>query len=178
MTKRSRMQRLAKFALVIALAATVFVAGGIGAFRSLRSDSSEAANTATTVATGDLLAPNAGAGQGLGATIESLQQRLAEAPQDWRSFATLGLAYVQQARITSDPSFYPKAQGVLRTSMRLQPQDNEGALVGLAALAAARHDFSAALRYGRQAGQVDPYDGNVYGVIGDAQLELGRYDDA
>ena len=50
--------------------------------------------------------------------------------------------------------------------------------MGLAALAAARHDFAAALRYGRQARQVDPYDGNVYGVIGDAQLELGRYDEA
>ena len=25
---------------------------------------------------------------------------------------------------------------------------------------------------------MNPYDGNVYGVIGDAQLELGRYDDA
>ena len=37
------MQRLAKFALVIALAATVFVAGGIGAFRSLRSEASDGA---------------------------------------------------------------------------------------------------------------------------------------
>ena len=72
--------------------------------------------------------------------------RLAASPQDWRSFASLGLAYVQQARITSDPSYYPKAQGVLRTSIALQPQDNEAALVGMAALAAARHDFSAALR--------------------------------
>ena len=91
------MQRLANVALVIALAATVFVAGGIGAFRSLRYDSSGATvKAANAVATGDLLAPTAGAGQGLGAMIELLQQRLAEAPQDWRSFATLGLAYVTE----------------------------------------------------------------------------------
>ena len=120
------MQRLAKFALVLGLAAAVFVAGGIGAFRSLRSEASDGAvNTATTVATGDLLAPTVGAGQGLGATIESLQQRLAEAPQDWRSFASLGLAYVQQARITADPSYYPKAAGrAPHARSRLQPQDN------------------------------------------------------
>ena len=85
---------------------------------------------------------------------------------------------MQQARVTSDPSFYPKAQGALRRSLDLQPQDNEGALVGMAALAAARHDFAAALRLGTSARQIDPYDANVYGVIGDAQLELGRYQDA
>jgi tetratricopeptide (TPR) repeat protein len=172
------MQRLAKLATVIGLATAVFVAGGIGVFRSLRSDAGEAATTATTVDTADLLAPTAGSGSGLGTTIVNLQQRLADSPGDWRSYATLGLAYVQQARITADPSFYPKAEGVLRRSLDLQPQGNEGALVGMAALAAARHDFSAALRFGERARQVDPYDGNVYGVIGDAQLELGRYDDA
>ena len=173
------MQRLAKFALVIGLAVAVFVTGGIGAFRSLRSEASGARQHRHHGGQPAICwhRPPVPA-RVLGATIESLQERLAEAPQDWRSFATLGLAYVQQARITSDPSFYPKAQGVLRTSMRLQPQGNEGALVGLAALSAARHDFSAALRYGLQARRVDPCDGNVYGVIGDAQLELGRYDAA
>jgi tetratricopeptide (TPR) repeat protein len=47
--------------------------------------------------------------------------------------------------------------------------------VGLAALAAARHDFAGALRDGERARHVDPYGGAVYGVIGDALVELGRY---
>ena len=42
----------------------------------------------------------------------------------------------------------------------------------------ARHDFADALQYGRRAAALNPYNGDVYGVIGDAQVELGRYDDA
>jgi tetratricopeptide (TPR) repeat protein len=48
----------------------------------------------------------------------------------------------------------------------------------MGALAAARHDFTGALSWGEQAREINPYNGNVYGVIGDAQVELGRYDDA
>jgi tetratricopeptide (TPR) repeat protein len=51
-------------------------------------------------------------------------------------------------------------------------------MVGMAALAAARHDFAGALRWGEQAKSINPYNGNVYGVIGDAQVELGRYREA
>ena len=68
-----------------------------------------------------------------------------------QAFASLGLAYVQQARVTADPSYYPKAQGVLERSLGLERSDNFAAMVGMAALAAARHDFAGALRWGEQA---------------------------
>jgi tetratricopeptide (TPR) repeat protein len=110
--------------------------------------------------------------------IASLQTRLRSLPDDWGSWATLGLAYVQEARVSADPSFYPKAEGALRRSLRLHPGGNFQALTGEGALAAARHDFAGALRWGERARAINPYNGNVYGVIGDAQVELGRYDDA
>ena len=44
--------------------------------------------------------------------------------------------------------------------------------------ALARHDFSGALAWGERARKIDPYSGNVYGVIGDAEVELGHYADA
>ncbi len=47
--------------------------------------------------------------------------------------------------------------------------------MGLGALAAAQHDFAAALRWGRRAVRTAPFDADAYGVLGDAQLELGRY---
>jgi tetratricopeptide (TPR) repeat protein len=47
--------------------------------------------------------------------------------------------------------------------------------VGLGSLAAARHDFAEALRWGRRAVRAAPFDADAYGVLGDAQLELGRY---
>ena len=166
------MKRTGKIATVSVLAIGLFVVAGAGAFRTLRTETPAAALPAPGV---PVLTPGGG---NLDATIASLQERLKALPSDWKSFASLGQAYVQQGRITADPTYYPMAEGALAQSLALQPQDNEGALVGMAALAAARHDFAAALRFGERAKAVNAYDANVYGVIGDAQVELGRYPQA
>jgi tetratricopeptide (TPR) repeat protein len=110
--------------------------------------------------------------------IAGIQERLRRAPGDARAWAGLGFAYVQQARITGDPTYYPKAEESLRKSLELTPSRNGAALVGMGALAAARHDFAAALRWGERARAINPYDATVYGVIGDALIELGRYPEA
>ena len=169
------MRQRTRIAAAAAIACALFVAGGVGLFHSLRTerpyDSSQA-----TVRSDALLAPVVTGS--LNEIITSLQQRLRALPTDWRSFASLGLAYVQEARVTADPSYYPKAQGVLQQSLKLDAADNFQAMVGMASLAAARHDFSGALNWGEKAKAINPYNGNVYGVIGDAQVELGRYDDA
>ncbi len=41
-----------------------------------------------------------------------------------------------------------------------------------------RHDFRGALRLGREARELAPDSSSPYGVVGDALLELGRYDEA
>jgi len=168
------MKRVARIGGAAVLAAALFVAGGIGLFRS-GGDGAHAQGATTTTAD-TLLAPAISGS--LEQIIENLQSRLRVLPTDWQAFASLGLAYVQQARVTADPSYYPKAQGVLERSLGLERNDNFAAMVGMAALAAARHDFAGALRWGEQAKAINPYNGNVYGVIGDAQVELGRYQDA
>ena len=114
----------------------------------------------------------------LDGTIASLQDRLRAFPDDWRSSASLGLAYVAQARVTGDPSWYPKAEGILARSLGVNADDNVEGLLGLGMLDLARHDFSAALGRGRRAAELDPHGAEAYGVIGDALLELGRYDRA
>jgi tetratricopeptide (TPR) repeat protein len=122
--------------------------------------------------------PQAGPGRDFAASVARAQQRLRDVPGDYVTWAELGLSYVQQARITADPSYYPKAQGAFEASRRVRRDDNALALVGLAALAAARHDFPGALAQGRRALAVDPYSAPAYGVVGDALVELGRYDEA
>jgi tetratricopeptide (TPR) repeat protein len=169
------MKRMAQIGAAAMLAVLLFVAGGIGLFRS-DGDGVDAQVPASAVRADALLAPVVSGS--LEQIIENLQARLRQLPTDWRSFASLGLAYVQQARVTADPSYYPKAEGVLRRSLELERRDNFAAMVGMAALAAARHDFAGALRWGERAREINPYNGNVYGVIGDAQVELGRYHDA
>jgi tetratricopeptide (TPR) repeat protein len=118
-------------------------------------------------------APDAGADP-----IAAAQRRLQRLPGDWNTWAELGMAYVQRARVTGDQADYPLAQQALERSLRVRPRDNATALTGLGALAAARHDFPAALRHGRAALAVDPYRAAAMGVVADALTELGRYDEA
>jgi tetratricopeptide (TPR) repeat protein len=114
----------------------------------------------------------------LAGRIARAQQRLVRVPGDWPTWAELGMAYVQQARLTGDPSYYPKADGALHRSLTEHPDGNHLAFIGLGALAAARHDFSAALSYGYQALAIDPYSAPAQGVVADALVELGRYPQA
>ncbi len=108
-------------------------------------------------------------------SIARAQQRLRDAPTDYRTWAELGAAYVQQGRITGDPSYYPKSDGALKRSLQLNQADNWEALTGMGALANARHDFTAALSWGRKAQAVNAYSASVYGVLNDALTQLGDY---
>jgi len=119
-----------------------------------------------------------GPGQDLDAAIRKTQEHLRVRPDDWSTWAELGMAYVQQARITADPAYYPRAEGALKRSLKVRPKDNALALTGQGALAAARHAFGTALRLGQQAAAIDPYLATAHGVVGDALIELGRYDEA
>ncbi|WP_063753223.1 tetratricopeptide repeat protein, partial [Streptomyces resistomycificus] len=116
-------------------------------------------------------------GGGLDASIAALQAHLRSQPKDFGSWATLGLAYVEQARTKGDPSRYPQAERALKRALDLDP-DNDQALAGRAALAAARHDFEDALKYADQALEQNPYSERALSSRIDAYVELGRYDDA
>lgn len=110
--------------------------------------------------------------------IAAAHRRLQRIPDDWKTWAELGMAYVQRARATGDQDDYPRAQQALERSLRVRPRDNGIALTGLGALAAARHDFPTALRHGRAALAVDPFRAAALGVVADALTELGRYEEA
>jgi tetratricopeptide (TPR) repeat protein len=171
---RSRVRRGGRALLVAGLAVALFVVGGIGLFRSVRSE-----RPAVSIRVAPALADRPVVASGtLSRTIASLQDRLKALPEDFGSWSALGLAYVQQARVTADPSFYPKAEEALNRSLSLRARENFQALTGLAALAAARHDFGAALEFGNRAEAINPDNANVHGVIGDALIELGRYPEA
>jgi tetratricopeptide (TPR) repeat protein len=159
--------------LIVGLAVAMFAVGGLGLWRG--SGPGPAERTRVPVDRSARAAGPAILTGTLPEQIASLQRRLRALPSDWSSWATLGLAYVQEARVTADPRYYPKAQGALARSLALRPRGNFDADVGEGALALARHDFAGALAWGERGRAVNPYDDNVYGVIGDAQIELGRY---
>jgi tetratricopeptide (TPR) repeat protein len=154
---------------VVALAVAMLALGGLGPWGATNEDpgprTAGARVSALTAAAG---------GDRLDATIASLQRLLGERAH-WRPLASLGLAYLTKGRATADPAYYSKAEAVLRQSLRLHASGNTEARLGLGALAAARHDFHGALRWGRSAQRLNPQGADAYGVMADALVELGRY---
>jgi tetratricopeptide (TPR) repeat protein len=108
------------------------------------------------------------------ALVLRLQDGLRKQPSNLHGLDLLGLAYQQRARETGDPSYYGKAEGVLRRALRFAPHDLQ-ATSGLASLALSRHRFALGLQLGRAAIRISPSTARNYGVVGDAQVELGRY---
>jgi len=169
------MRALFRAAAVVAVAAAALF--GIGAVAGLRAGPDPAPAAAPGAAPGTRAAAGTGAAapapDRLAATIARAQDRLRTLPRDHTTWATLGLAYVERARVTADPSLYPKAEGALRRSLEVRGRDNATALVGLGALANARHDFAAARRHATDALRINPYDAEAYGVLADAHTQLG-----
>jgi len=62
----------------------------------------------------------------------------------------------------------------LRRSLELRATGNAAALTGLGALANARHDFAVARSYAQQALRANPYHADAYGVLADAETQLGN----
>ncbi len=109
--------------------------------------------------------------------IAVLQSHLRTVPDDGQAYSQLGLAYLQRVRETGNPAYYPKAEAVLQRALALQPDDYL-ATGAMGALALARHDFATALEWGERALRSNPNRTYAYGVIADAQIELGRCDQA
>jgi tetratricopeptide (TPR) repeat protein len=107
----------------------------------------------------------------LGGTLRD--DAAARAP-DAERVALRGLELQQQARASGDPALYPRAERELRRALRLDP-DNAAAVRGLAALAASRHRFGESLGLAERALRLEPDSASAHGLVGDAQLELGRY---
>jgi len=163
-----------------ALAATAMMGAGLLAVGYAVSSGAVGSGAAGEPPRAEAPAPSAGAaGRGvndpLGRDITRLQAVVRDRPTDAGSLAVLGLDYVQQAKITVDPSYYPKAEQVLAQSLRIQPNANFKAMAGKAALKAAQHDFAGARDWARRGLAVDPYSATLYGSLTDAETQLANY---
>ncbi|WP_329612179.1 hypothetical protein OG244_01660 [Streptomyces brevispora] len=109
---------------------------------------------------------------------EALRIRVRKLPTDPDGWSALGMAYVQQARSTSDAATYNRARTALRKSLALRPAGNFAAETGMGALESARHHFAEALTWARRATAANPYSAPAQGVLADALTQLGRYEDS
>lgn len=111
------------------------------------------------------------------AEILRLEERIATFPDDANSYAGLGLAYLQQVREDGDATHYQRAERAFQNALERQPAQIN-ALLGMGMLALARHDFAGAIPWAEQALAVAPHRAEAVGLLVDAYVELGRYDEA
>jgi len=114
---------------------------------------------------------------GLEQRISDMERRLREQPQDVAAAVLLSDALLRQARATSDGRPVRRAAEVLNTLLVDDPGQYD-ALRMLGAIDLSQHRFRDALRIGHRARDLRPSDPWNYGVIGDAQIELGNYQEA
>ncbi|MFJ9950021.1 tetratricopeptide repeat protein [Kitasatospora sp. NPDC091207] len=153
------------------LLTTLALCGGLAAFGALDRPwpGSPRPSADTARPPGNRSAPDGS----LTRAISADQQRLRQLPNDAAAWARLGAEYVEQARLTADPSYYPKADEALRRSLTLVPQANADALTGLGALANARHLFDQAGDFAERAIAASPTHWPAYAVLADARTQLG-----
>ncbi|GIW07728.1 MAG: hypothetical protein KatS3mg060_2533 [Dehalococcoidia bacterium] len=113
----------------------------------------------------------------LDSAIGLRQDAVRRTPTDSVALTELGELYLAKARLTTDPSWYDKADAVLGQAIAQKPDDARTA-VALGELALARHRFRDALGWGERATQLSPTTVAAYGVIADALVELGQYERA
>jgi len=114
---------------------------------------------------------------GLRQRIADMESRLRAEPDDVAAAVALADALLRQARATNDGRPTNRAAEALQQVLRIHPSQYD-ALKMLGAIELSRHRFRDALALGKRARDLQPDDAWNYGVMGDALVELGEYDEA
>ncbi|MGV3589126.1 MAG: tetratricopeptide repeat protein [Adhaeribacter sp.] len=116
------------------------------------------------------------------AAIQGLQRKLREKPNDLQSKLLLAFAFMQEARITGEhPYYYPAALNLINDILDQEPENPilvYEATVAKASIQLSLHQFNEALATGKKALAINPNIASVYGVLCDANVELGNYEEA
>jgi tetratricopeptide (TPR) repeat protein len=114
--------------------------------------------------------------------IESLQAKIRHNPADYASKLMLAYGYMQEARITGEHPYYYPASLTLLEDVLDNVKKTEAlyakALVAKASVQLSLHHFAEALETGQEALAYAPADKDLYGVLCDANVELGNYPEA
>ncbi|MGB7893814.1 MAG: hypothetical protein WCF82_18185 [Microcoleus sp.] len=107
--------------------------------------------------------------------IAFYQQRLAVDSRSGLNRAALAGSYLKMARATGEGGWFLLAEQAAQRSIADLPFDNQGALLVLARIAEARHDFATALRLAKQVGS-DNEDAIALSIT--SHLAMGKVSEA
>jgi len=110
--------------------------------------------------------------------VSELFKNILADSNDQKSRLMLAQVYMQEARITGDhPYYYPATLKILEDIIK-KDNNNFEALAFKASVLLSLHHFKEALEVGNKALMINRNNGFIYGVLVDANVELGNYDEA
>lgn len=161
-----------KILLLAALACAGLSASGCG-----RDSSSGAAGTFALAP--PPAAPLAGNARTDDAAVRMLEERVERDPEDFAALNRLAGYYLQHARETGSADYIELATRAAHRSLASVPEvRNAGGLATLAQAEFAAHEFTAARDHAIRLTELDPGRTYPYGLLCDALIELGDYDEA
>jgi tetratricopeptide (TPR) repeat protein len=112
------------------------------------------------------------------AKVEELKKNITKNPGDVKSRLQIAMIYLAEARITGEhPYYYPAVLKILDGVLMMDPKNFE-ATTFKASVKMSQHQFAEARELAEKARQINPNNAYVYGVLVDANVELGNYEEA
>lgn len=119
------------------------------------------------------LSPSGRIRESLTAEITAAEDRIQQNPNDGLDRAFLADAYLKMARITGTDQWYEWAEASAQKSLKNLPFNNDGALLALAKVAEAKHDFAKAARFAEKAS-----GGEAMALVVKSKLATGQVAEA
>ena len=109
------------------------------------------------------------------AAFESLLDQLRRHPDDMKAKLQLAMAYVQESRVTGNHAYYDEAAFKLVSQVLEKEPTNYDALCVKTTILLSQHHFADALTAATEFSKLYPDAAFGYGLLTDANLELGNY---
>ena len=110
--------------------------------------------------------------------VQGLLDKIRRNPNDNKAKLQLAMAYVQESRVTGDHAYYDEATLRLVAEVLEKEPQNFEALSIKATVLLSQHHFSEALTESLNVVKLNPDAAFGYGLLCDAYVELGNYDEA
>ncbi|NEQ31722.1 MAG: tetratricopeptide repeat protein [Leptolyngbya sp. SIO4C5] len=106
------------------------------------------------------------------------QQRIQQSPTDGLNQAAIAGTYLKLARATGESNWYLLAEQAAKRSLANLPFNNAGALLALAKVAEAQHDFDGSIKLTQQVLETNPTDEEAQALLVTAYLGKGQVTEA
>ncbi len=110
-------------------------------------------------------------------SVAEARKAIVEKPKQYAGYNLLAAALVHRAQETSDIAYLAQAEDAVKKSLELAPHNFDAGKARVSILLA-EHEFPAALDAATELNKKVPDDVMVYGLLTDANVELGNYNDA